>query len=1228
MAEEKDFPNTTGSGPEGPPRKLPGDKATQTGPDSLPDYTENGRAPAPDSPTPAEQQADISSGTEDGPDKKSAGRTIVQAFIGTQAVTMTADSEDSREGVLSVAHARATSAAEYLHPKLVSRGGMGEVYCAEERELGRMVAIKVLYTLKPEDSGRLLMEARAQAQLEHENICQVYNTGVCVRKEQGKVEERVFMAMPYIKGPTLEKARERLTLTDKVVIMEKVARAIHFAHAHGILHLDIKSSNIMLESYESMRPYVMDFGLARKLGETAVAGTSGTAQFMAPEQAEGRKKLDMRTDVYGLGATLYRLLTGKYVFDGAQRFDILYKVRTEQPRHPGEVNKDLPDDLAAIVMKCLHKDPGKRYESAKELADELKRWRTGYPVMAHVAALAAVAGRRYRLAKFNQRHRSLVVVASLLLAVAFFLAGLVVHNRLRAAARLRAERMFTSLVRQGENTMQVAYLLPAHDISRQRNTLRQLIMRVQAMLDEMGAVAQGPGAYALARCHLALDEPETALRWALKARREGYQVPEVSRTLGIIYAELFTRASQGRELKELAGFRHQPGEDGLQRLRRQALAHFDAAGAMAGANRDYYQALAAYYQHDDARAADLAEKAYKQNPALYPALRLLADIDIREGKVLIRQGDYTRAGELFKHAEERLDLALQIGSSDPGMYNAHALLWLERLRLARHADQPAPQLARGIGWADRALDIAPGNMQALRVKAMACYVYASSGLPSAFTPMQVLRKGLQAAQALTSIYPESPLQARYQAYACLLRADFERAFSRPTTASLRQAVAYFHQAMGAYNPDLELRVQLAQTYARLARQQVRQGLPPWDSLNSALEQAGRILTLSPGNRQALLLRAGLYWQKARYQLGANRENGQDVELAMADIVRVLQQDEDGPSLVLHADLLRHLALRGDKGIQRQQLMHALENYQKALVQAGDNADYLRKQADTCLLLYQVDTQAGNAAARWLETAGDLLDKAIALAPSSWRLYNARGRVFLLAAEAAGDNRRQRLAALQKARDSFLQAEHYSTNDAAHMVSRNNIGLSALLTSRSDKGNDNADLRQALEAFSAASEHLRAVDEAVWLNLADAWQEAAWHTRSAERYRTCMQGRLHAYEKVLELDDGALAAYLGLGDTLVRWGQREKGEKNQIFHAVSRYLDTLHQGWRKFPDQEDLLRVYVTLALSHARYQKRQGTAVSLDGLEAVLDTLTCTCRKTNWLIHLQQNLAALEETGR
>jgi WD40 repeat protein len=328
----------------------------------------------------------------------------------------------------------------------LGRGGMGVVYKARHLALNRLVALKMILSgshAGTDDLARFRNEAEAVARVQHPNLVQIY--------EVGEHEGRPYFALEYVDGGSLDKWMHESHPDARAAarMVEILARAVHAVHQHGLVHRDLKPGNILLTT--SGVPKITDFGLAKRLdskqGKTVTGDILGTPTYMAPEQAGGRvKEIGPVTDVYALGTILYEMLAGRPPFQAASGLDLVLMVTRDEPQLPSRIRRHIPRDLETICLKCLEKQPGKRYGSAEEFADDLHRFQVGEPIKARPV------GPVLRTLKWARRHPAWASVLGLaaVALVAFLIVGMLYNLRLEQAlqdAQTKGEESRQRLVR-------------------------------------------------------------------------------------------------------------------------------------------------------------------------------------------------------------------------------------------------------------------------------------------------------------------------------------------------------------------------------------------------------------------------------------------------------------------------------------------------------------------------------------------------------------------------------------------------------------------------------------------------------------------------------------------------------------------------------------------------------------------------------------------------------------
>lgn len=332
----------------------------------------------------------------------------------------------------------------------LGRGGMGVVYKAHQHRLNRTCALKMILTgdlAGPEAIVRFLLEAEMVARLRHPNIVQIYAIG----DHNG----RPYLDLEYVEGGSLASQLDGTPRPPREAaeLVEALARGIAEAHHMGIVHRDLKPGNVLLAADGT--PKITDFGLAKFLGAdsglTRSDSVLGSPSYMSPEQAEGRlKDVGPTADQYALGAILYELLTGRPPFRAATVLETLAQVKAADPVPPGRLQPGLPHDVETITLKCLEKDPARRYATALELADDLQRFREGSPIRARRV------GPGERAWKWIKRHPAPAALGTVSVVTLLTLAGMVQARRSSAAAErsyLQAREAIDALTQFGERRL-------------------------------------------------------------------------------------------------------------------------------------------------------------------------------------------------------------------------------------------------------------------------------------------------------------------------------------------------------------------------------------------------------------------------------------------------------------------------------------------------------------------------------------------------------------------------------------------------------------------------------------------------------------------------------------------------------------------------------------------------------------------------------------------------------
>jgi serine/threonine-protein kinase len=758
--------------------------------------------------------------------------------------------------------------------QFLGRGGMGAVYRAKDRRLGREVALKFLFGNDPRTGRLLLREAQSQARLEHENACKIYEVGV----EAGQH----YIVMQLIHGEPFDRAKKEMTLEEKVRVVRQVAAALHEAHRLGLVHRDVKPSNIMVEHGEdgAYKPFIMDFGLARDVGEqgqTMTGAIAGTPAFMAPEQATGSiRSLDRRTDVYALGATLYDVLSGRPPFTADSVLRLLQQVMVEDPTPLRKVRPDVPEDLEAIVMKCLEKEPGRRYESARALGDDLQHFLDGEPVQARRASLA------YVLLKTAKRHKGRVALGAAALAVASVFGTLWLRERQAAAEQAALSRELGEDVKEMELFLRNAYGLPLHDVERERDLVRQRLRGIEERMAALGRTGEGPASYALGRGFIVLQEPEKALSHLRRASDAGYAPPELRYAMGLALGELYRRALE--ETKKIQNAERKKAMIAAieAQYKVPALDHLRAALGARLESPAYVEGLIALYEGRNDVALAKAREAFEKSPWLYEAKKLEGDARFAEGSQWKHDAafDYDRMMKEFGPAAEAYAAAAAIATSDPAVHEAECELWIQVVLAS--GVRPAslgPDFEKAKLSCERAVAASPKSGSAYVKTAFAYNAFAWQTVqgPEKQDPEKIIRAAIGRAEEAVR-WSSGDAMAHYLV-GTTYRTEVSHLIDRGMDArtSIDRAVAGYEEAIRIDPGFLWPYNELCSAYAMRARSEMWRGIDPGPSIDLAVARCTQAIAQDRSFTYPFINQALAHFRRAEYLV----DRGQSPAAAIA-----------------------------------------------------------------------------------------------------------------------------------------------------------------------------------------------------------------------------------------------------------------------------------------------------------------------------------------------------------
>lgn len=894
----------------------------------------------------------------------------------------------------------------------IGQGGVGTVYKAIDLELRRQVALKFLDIDDPRWARRFLLEARFQARIEHDHICKVY--------EVGEFEGKQYIAMQFIPGKTLLESATLINIKQRVRLIQQVCDAVHAAHSIGVIHRDIKPTNILVGKSESgeLIPYVTDFGLARELAAPGITSTGmvmGTAWYMAPEQARGEiRKLDLRCDIYSLGATLYEALCGKPPFDGESTVEVLMKVINEEPTRLRHQNPEIPADLETIVHKCLQKEPSRRYESAAALSTDLQRFLDGEPILARPVTWSHRAIKRIK--KYPAISGLLAASIVLVISVALFAAW----TWWRAKAQTELANEFEQEIRFMEDTARHAYTAPIHDVRNEEAIVEQRLKAIEKRMNEAGSVAVGPGNFALGRGYMALYRYPEAKMHLEEALKE-YRIPRVAYslglTLGLMYPTEIQRANQIGTKEEREAKTKQINKD----FKEQALTLMKE-GSAAIEIPEYVEGLIAFLDKKYDDALKKTHLAFQRKPWFFEAKKLEGDVLRSMGKEHRGAGDVKGAEDLFKKADAAYREGLREGSSYWLSYGSLCALGVDRITMMLYQTGfPDEEVyKKSIEACDNSLKANPDKPEAYVAKGALKFFFGSYQLRQGADPSATLKDAI--ALQKKALKWEWVRFAAYTnmaaAYADL--SQYERKMGVDESTSLKQAIANNREAVRLNPNNSSLRANYGISLAEMANCESRKGFDVESTRNQAIHEFQEAIRIQPDIESGYDSLGLVYFDRAQSEFEQGSDPNSSAQLSIKNLQKAV---EINPTFFLSYNnlgetykLLARYAM--EKNLDPTEfLKQSIQSFQKSLEINPDNLDGYIKLGGAYAIQAEFETDRKQDPSLYLSKAQENLKRAEKLAPDQIEIILLAAKLDQISARLKL-NQGSRNEALKKIKDGL------------------------------------------------------------------------------------------------------------------------------------------------------------------------------------------------------------------
>lgn len=664
----------------------------------------------------------------------------------------------------------------------------------------------------------------------------------------------------------------------------------------------------------------------------------GTPAYMAIEQASGLvQNLDRRTDVYSIGATMYEVLTGRPPFEAPSPGALLIKVISEEPLPLRKLDPVVPADVDTIVMKCLEKEQARRYDSARALADDIRRYLDGEPILARSASLL------YRLRRRARKQKTLFAVIAVATVAIMIAAGLGVRTAWRARSQALLAQRFGSEAKEIEAIMRFSFLSPLHNTQRESGMLKQRMERIARQMAEVGDIGLGPGHYALGRGYMALRDYRRAREHLELTSQHGYQDASVALALGQTYAALY---QEGLEQIERIG---DPDERALKQkeieteLRAPAVEHLRLVSGASIESSSTVAGLLAFIEGRHDEALRMAARARQESVWEYEAIVLEGDTHRSLGSAMADTGDYDGALDEYQLAMVAYREAARIGESDPHVYDrisgqlrtiltlrlygvrgdaeADFRAAMDASRIAAQADpgSAVPHTAAADGlclWGNYLTDegrneeaigvlreaaeeahvavrLDPRNDEAHSKLGLAMALRGAIERNSGVDPRPSLDAAIDSLTKATSINPRSIGDYNIMGLAYLDTGEYQMMHGGDPREPLEHSIACYRKAF-AVSPSYDAgHINTSLAYFDLASYQESRGIDPSDAIDGALEACDKAAAINSNDPYVYNNRGMTLVLLARHELESGLDPRPSVQRALEDLKQSARIDPEG-----------------------------------------------------------------------------------------------------------------------------------------------------------------------------------------------------------------------------------------------------------------------------------------------------------------------------------------------